>query len=161
MNVDANPGAVTRHIHAREPLSMSKVKNYYDFWFPYKNCRGDQIPCENCCALHAVVSGYRTKITVVTNYRATITVYYRGGWLPYKVFRGCQLPSTNYRAIPWWLFTAANVTEMKNRYRGKSWFFRVGNQYAECSEVLDEFRFFIEVYSITMGFSSTLYCCCC
>ena len=46
----------------------------------------------------AVVSGYRTKITV-TNNCATITVYYRGGWLPYKVFRGCQLPSTNYCAI--------------------------------------------------------------
>ena len=71
----------------------------------------------------AVVSGYRTKITVVINYRETIiTVYYRGGWLPYKVFRGCQLPSTNYCAIPWWLFTAANVTEIKNRYRGKPLF---------------------------------------
>ena len=29
--------------HAREPLSMSKIKNYRDFWFPYKNCRGGQI----------------------------------------------------------------------------------------------------------------------
>ena len=37
----------------------------------------------------AVVSGYRTKITVVTNYRATITVHYRGvqsiPWLPITV----------------------------------------------------------------------------
>ena len=64
----------------------------------------------------AVVSGYRTKATEVPNSRATITMHYRGGWLPYKVFRGCQLPSTNYCAIPWWLLTAANVTEMKNRY---------------------------------------------
>ena len=32
--------------HAREPLSMSNMKNYRDFWFPYKNCRGGQIPCE-------------------------------------------------------------------------------------------------------------------
>ena len=37
--------------HAREPLSMSKIKNYRDFWFPYKNCRGSQTPFENYCAL--------------------------------------------------------------------------------------------------------------
>ena len=37
--------------HAREPLTMSKIKNYRDFWFPYKNYRGGQIPCENYCAL--------------------------------------------------------------------------------------------------------------
>ena len=93
--------------YAREPLSMSKIKNYRDFWFPYKNC----------CGGHAkiIVHCRCTKITVVIKYRATITVHYRGGWLPYKAFRGCQLLSTNHCAIPWWLFTAANVTEMKNR----------------------------------------------
>ena len=103
--------------HAKEPLTMSKIKNYGDFCFRTKiavvakyrakitvHCRGFWLPY---------------KITVVTNYRAAITVHYRGGWLPYKVFRDCQLPSTNYCAIPWWLLTAANVTEMKNRYRGK------------------------------------------
>ena len=37
--------------HTRESLLMSKIKNYRDFWFPYKNCRGGQIPCENYCAL--------------------------------------------------------------------------------------------------------------
>ena len=109
--------------HARESLTMSKIKNYREFWFPYKNQKLpwwlNTVRKLLCIAL---VSGYRTKIIVVTKYRATITVHYRGGWLPYKVFRGCQLPSTNYCAIPWWLFTAANVTEMKGRYRGKPCF---------------------------------------
>ena len=108
--------------HAREPLTMSKIKNYFDFWFPYKKLpRWPNTVRKLLCI--AVVSGYRTIITVVTNYRAAITVHYRGGWRPYKVFRSCQLPSTNYCAIPWSLFTAANVTEMKNRYRGKPWIF--------------------------------------
>ena len=103
--------------HARASLSMSKIKDYRDFWFPYKIAWWPNTVRKLLCI--AVVSGYRSKITVVTNYRATITVYYRGGWLPQKVFRGCQLPSINYCAIPWWLFTTANVTKMKNRYRGK------------------------------------------
>ena len=95
MNVDANPGAVTRH--TQENLC----------------------PCQKLKI--TVISGFRTKIAVVAKYRAqitvhcrgfwlpyknyyyyyraTITVYYRGGWLPYKIFRGCKLPSTNYCAI--------------------------------------------------------------
>ena len=116
MNVDANPGAVTRHMQ-ENLCPCQKLKITVIFGFRTKiavvakyrakitvHCRGFWLP---------------TKITVMTNYRATITVHYRGGWLPYKVFRGCQLASTNYCAKPWWLFTAANVTEMKNRYRGR------------------------------------------
>ena len=78
--------------HARKPLTMSKIKNYRDFWFPYRNCRGGQIPCENYCALPwfwlpyknycgdqlpciTVVAGYRTKYSVAANYRP-ITVQY-------------------------------------------------------------------------------------
>ena len=38
-------------------------------------------------------------------------------------------------------------------------FFWLGNQYAECSDGLDTFRFIVQVYSKTMGFSPTLYCC--
>ena len=37
--------------HAREPLTMSKIKNHLDFWFLYEKCRGGQIPCENYGAL--------------------------------------------------------------------------------------------------------------
>ena len=120
MNVDANPGAVTRHMQ-ENLCSCQKLKITVISGFRTKvaavakyrakinvHCRGFWLPYKNYC--------------VVTNYRATLTVYYRGGWLPCKVFRGCQLPSTNYCAIPWWLLTAANVTEMKNRYRGKPWF---------------------------------------
>ena len=92
--------------HAREPLNCPCQKLKINMISGFR-------------AKIAVVPKYRAKSTVVTNYRATITVHYRDGWLPYKVFRGCQLPPTNYCAIPWWLLTAANVTEMKNRYRGK------------------------------------------
>ena len=93
MNVDANPGAVTRHM------------------------QDNLCPCQKLKI--TAISGFRTKIAVVAKYHAKITVHCRGGWLPYKIFRGCQLPSTNYCAIPWWLLTTANVTEMNNRYRGK------------------------------------------
>ena len=93
MNVDPNPGAVTRYME-ENLCPRQKIKNYRNFWFPYE-------------------------IAVVAKYHAKISVHCRGGWLPYKVFRGCQLPSTNYCAIPWWLLTAANVTDMNNRYRGK------------------------------------------
>ena len=103
--------------HAREPLTMSKIKNYRDFWFPYKNCRGGQIPCKNYCALPWFL--ITVQKLLVANYRVKITVHCSGGWLSYKVFRGCHLPSTNYCAILWSLLTAANITEMKNRYRGK------------------------------------------
>ena len=66
--------------HAREPLIMSKIKNEHDFWFPYKNCRGGQIPCENYYAFPLfLVTVQKLLCVVVTNYRATITVYYRGG----------------------------------------------------------------------------------
>ena len=70
--------------YAREPLTMSKIKNYSDFWFPYKNCRGGQIPCE-------------------------LTVHCRGLWLAYKNYCGDQLPCNNYRALPWWLATVQSI----------------------------------------------------
>ena len=120
VNADANPGAVTRHMQENlwlcQKLKITVISGFRTKlpWWP------NTVRKLLCIA---VVSGYRTKITVVTNYRATTTVHYRGGWLPYKVFRGCQLPSTNYWAIPWWLLTAANVTKMKKRYRGKPWIF--------------------------------------
>ena len=116
--MDANPGAVTRHM--QENLC----------------------PCQTLKI--TVISGFRTKIAVVAKYRAKITVHCRGFWLPYKNYCGDQLPCNNYRAftvvagyrtkysvvvnyrppitvqyLPWWLLTVANVTEMKNRYRGK------------------------------------------
>ena len=62
--------------HAREPLSLSKIKNYRDFWVPYKKYCGDQLPCIT------VVAGYRTKYSAVANYRPPTTVQYRGGCLP-------------------------------------------------------------------------------
>ena len=118
-NVDANPGAVTRHMQENLP-PCQKLKITVISGFRIKiavvaeyRVRKTTVHCRGFWC-------YRTKISVVTHYRATITVHYRGGWLPYEVFRGgSQLPSTNYCAMPWWLFTAANVTEMKNRYRGK------------------------------------------
>ena len=58
VNVDANPGAVTRHM--QENLC----------------------PCQKLKI--TVISGFRTKITVVTNYRATITVQ-SIPWLPITV----------------------------------------------------------------------------
>ena len=68
MNVDANPGAVTRHMQ------------------------------ENLCSCKTlkitVISGFRTQIAVVAKYRAKITVHCRGFWLPYKNY--CVV--TNYRA---------------------------------------------------------------
>ena len=95
--------------HAREPLTMSKIENYGDFWFPYKNCRGDHIPCENYSALPwflvtvqkllwrpitvqqlpciTVVAAYRTEYSVVANYRPPITVQYRGGCYRGKRYR--------------------------------------------------------------------------
>ena len=116
MNVDANPGAVTHHMQENlRPCQKLKITVISGFVqkLPWWLNTVRKLLCI------AVVSGYSTKVTVVTNYRATITVHYRGGWLPYKVFRGCQLPSTNYCTMPWWLLTLANVTEMKNRYRGR------------------------------------------
>ena len=66
MNVDANPGALTRHM--QENLC----------------------PCQKLKI--TVISGFRTKITVVAKYRAKITVHCRGFWLPYKNYCGDQLP---------------------------------------------------------------------
>ena len=71
--------------HAREPLSLSKIQNYRDYWFPYKNCR------------------------VVAKYRAKITVHCRGFWLPYKIYCVDQLPCNNYRVLPWWLATVQSI----------------------------------------------------
>ena len=84
MNMDANPGAVTRHM--QENLC----------------------PCQKLKI--TVISGFRTKIAVVAKYRAKITVhYYRGFWLPYKNYCGDQLPCNNYRALPWWLATVQSI----------------------------------------------------
>ena len=83
MNVDANPGAVTRHMQ------------------------------ENLCPWQklkiTVISGFRTKIAVVANYRAKIAVHCRGFWLPYKNYCGDQLPCNNCRALPWWLATVQSI----------------------------------------------------
>ena len=80
MNVDGNPGAVTRYM--QENLwPCQKFKTTVISGFRTKIA---------VVTKYRAKIGYRTKITVVTNYRATITVHYRGGWLPYKVFRGCQ-----------------------------------------------------------------------
>ena len=58
MNVDANPGAVTRHMQENLcPCQKQKI---------------------------TVISGFRTKITVVAKYHAKITMHCRGFWLPYK-----------------------------------------------------------------------------
>ena len=83
MNVDANPGAVTRHM--QENLC----------------------PCQKLKI--TVISSFRTKIAVVAKYRAKITVHCRGFWLPYKNYRGNQLPCKNYRVLPWWLATVQNI----------------------------------------------------
>ena len=83
MNVDANPGAVTRHM--KENL-----------------CQSQKLEIN-------VISGFRTKIAVVTEYRAKITVYYRGFWLRHKNYCGDQLPCNNYRALPWWLATVQSI----------------------------------------------------
>ena len=83
MNMDANPGAVTRHIQ--------------------KNL----CPCQKLKI--TVISGFRTKIAVVAKYRAKITVHCRGFWLPYKNYCGDQSPCNNYRALPWWLTTVQNI----------------------------------------------------
>ena len=83
MNVDANRGAVTRHM--QENLC----------------------PCQKIKI--AVISGFRTKIAVVAKYRAKITVHCRGFWLPYKSYCGDQLPCNNYRALPWWLATVQSI----------------------------------------------------
>ena len=100
VNVDANPGAATRHMQ-ENPWPCQKLKitvisgfrtkiavvaNYRakiilhcrGFWLPYKNYCGDQLPCIT------VVAGYRTKYSVVANYRPPITVQYRGGYLPWQ-----------------------------------------------------------------------------
>ena len=87
MNVDANPGAVTRHMQ-ENILPFQKLKITVISGFRKKLPWWPNTVRKLLCI--AVVSGYRTRITVATNYRATITVHYRGGWLlPYKVFRGC------------------------------------------------------------------------
>ena len=84
MNVDANPGAVTRHM--QENLC----------------------PCEKLKI--TVISGFRTKIAVVAKYRAKITVdCCRGFWLPYKYYCGDLLPCNNYSALPWWLATVQSI----------------------------------------------------
>ena len=70
--------------HAIKPLTMSKIKNYRVFWFPYKSRRGCQIPCENYCALPWF-------LVTVQNYC------------------GDQLPCNNYRALPWWLATVKSI----------------------------------------------------
>ena len=58
VNVDADPGAVTRHM--QENLC----------------------PCPKLKI--TVISGFRTKIAMVAKYRAKITVQCLGFWLPYK-----------------------------------------------------------------------------
>ena len=83
MNVDANPGAVTRHM--QENLC----------------------PCQKLKI--TVISGFRTKIAVVAKYRAKITVHCRGFWLQYKNHCDDQLPCNNYRALPWWLATVQSI----------------------------------------------------
>ena len=72
--------------HARESLTMSKIKNYRDFWFPYKNCRGGQIPCEHYSALPWFL----------------VTVQ--------KLLCGDQLPcNNNYRVLPWRRATVQSI----------------------------------------------------
>ena len=83
MNVDANPGAVTRHM--QENLCP---------------CRKLKI---------TVISGFRTKTAVVAKYRAKITVHCRGFWLPYKNYCGDRLPCNNHRVLPWWLATVQSI----------------------------------------------------
>ena len=83
VNVDANPGAVTRHM--QENLC----------------------PCQKLKI--TVISGFRTKIAVVAKNRAKITVHCRGFWLPYKNYCRGQLPCNNYRALPWWLATVQSI----------------------------------------------------
>ena len=70
--------------HARASLSMSKIKDYRDFWFPYKNC-------------------------VVAKYRAKIIVHCLGFWLPFENYCCDQLPCNNYRVLPWRLATAQSI----------------------------------------------------
>ena len=91
MNVDANPGAVTRHM--QENLC----------------------PCQKLKI--TVISGFRTKIAVVPKYRAKITVHCRGFWLPYKNYCGDQLPCNNYRVLPWWLATVCIKYSVVANYR--------------------------------------------
>ena len=40
-------------------------------------------------------------------------------------YQGCPLPSKHYRALPWWLVTVVNDTNLKEAYRRKPWKFRV------------------------------------
>ena len=35
-------------------------------------------------------------------------------------YQGCPLPSKNYRALPWWLVTVVNDTNLNEAYRRKS-----------------------------------------
>ena len=80
MNVDANSGAVTRHMQ-ENLCSCKKIKI-------------------------TVISDFRTKLAVVAKCRAKITVHCRRGfWLPYKNYCGDELPDNNHRALPWWLAT--------------------------------------------------------
>ena len=74
VNVDSNPGAVTRHMQE-------------NLW-----------PCKKLEI--TAISGFRTKIAVVAKYRAKITVHCRGFWLPYKIYCGDQIPCNNYRVLP-------------------------------------------------------------
>ena len=62
--------------HAREPLTMSNIQNYHDFWVPYKNCRG-QIPCENYCAMEALLYGCMTWAPRRDHYRLLRRTHHR------------------------------------------------------------------------------------
>ena len=35
-------------------------------------------------------------------------------------YQGCPLPSENYRALPWWLVTVVNDTNLKEAHRRKT-----------------------------------------
>ena len=83
MNVDTNPGAVTR------------------------NMQEHLCPCQKLKI--TATSGFRTKIAVVAKYRTKITVHCRGFWLPYKNYCGDQLPCNNYRVLPWRLATVQSI----------------------------------------------------
>ena len=53
------------------------------------------------------------KCTRVVDYRPKNAVHYRGAEYNGSVYQSGRLPSKKYRALPWWLNTAANVPNSK------------------------------------------------